>query len=299
MLYYQAFGLTVCCDVVLPSFRVISKPSSADIHIIIEANAYINTTSLKRPYNDLILLDIANIAHFKIIQGREIRLVTDNRVDAQMLGLFLCSTVFALLLLQRGFLILHASAVIINHRALIFLGDSGVGKSTLALGFHQQGYEVAADDLCAIGFDSRNQARVYPAQTHFKIWREAALKLGKNTRELKAVRGDIDKYFIDNDSSTNHPLEIQMLMLLKPDDTTHSRLESMTAFEKLSALNEHAFRHELYHELNHLQMHFKHCENLLKQTSLMCLKRPNSGFNLTSLMQFIFANNLHMEDNLC
>jgi hypothetical protein len=58
----------------------------------------------------------------------------------------LLSTVLPLLLAERGDLVVHGSAVDAGGRAVIFLGTSGRGKSTLALAAGSRGFPVLAED---------------------------------------------------------------------------------------------------------------------------------------------------------
>ena len=58
----------------------------------------------------------------------------------------LLNQVLPRLLALRGRTVLHGSAVAIGSAAVGFLGDSGMGKSTLAASFGLNGYEVLADD---------------------------------------------------------------------------------------------------------------------------------------------------------
>ncbi len=59
----------------------------------------------------------------------------------------------AILLHQRGRLVLHASAAVVAGQAVAFVGESGYGKSTLALALTPPG-EVLTDDVLPIRIDT-------------------------------------------------------------------------------------------------------------------------------------------------
>jgi len=50
------------------------------------------------------------------------------------------------LLAQRNGALLHACAVLMNNTAVLFCGESGAGKSTMAGLWHQRGYTILSDD---------------------------------------------------------------------------------------------------------------------------------------------------------
>ena len=62
----------------------------------------------------------------------------------------LLSTIVPTLLADRGDLMLHASAVAVDGRAVLFCGPSGRGKSTLALVLSREGHPMLAEDGVAV-----------------------------------------------------------------------------------------------------------------------------------------------------
>ncbi len=65
------------------------------------------------------------------------------------------------LLVQRGMLLLHASATTLDGVARIYLGRSGSGKSTAALFDSLRGAAVLADDLVPVFIDQDGLARTF------------------------------------------------------------------------------------------------------------------------------------------
>lgn len=54
------------------------------------------------------------------------------------------------ILAHQGELVLHGSAVEIEERLVIFLGDTGTGKSTLAASLHRAGHRLLGDDAVIV-----------------------------------------------------------------------------------------------------------------------------------------------------
>jgi hypothetical protein len=64
-----------------------------------------------------------------------------------------------------GSLVLHAAGVLIDDSAVLLIGQSGFGKSTLAASFQQNGFQLLGDDAMVI-VDDRGEQRcraVYPS----------------------------------------------------------------------------------------------------------------------------------------
>ena len=55
--------------------------------------------------------------------------------------------VIAIALHLQGAVLLHASSVVMNGKAVVFAGHSGSGKSTIAAILHRHGYAVLSDDI--------------------------------------------------------------------------------------------------------------------------------------------------------
>jgi hypothetical protein len=58
--------------------------------------------------------------------------------------------IYPRLLAHEGELVLHAGAVLIDNSLALFLGDSGMGKSTLVASLHQAGAELLNDDALVV-----------------------------------------------------------------------------------------------------------------------------------------------------
>ena len=85
---------------------------------------------------------------------------------------YLLGPVFGWMLRLRGVLALHASAAVLDGRAVALAGVAGTGKSTAAAALARAGWEVLSDDAAAL--DERGGGfRVLPAFPRVRLWPDA------------------------------------------------------------------------------------------------------------------------------
>lgn len=80
--------------------------------------------------------------------GRSIALVTaPAKYTRDDLAAYALGPVIAIALHLQGAVLLHASSVVLNGKAIVFAGASGSGKSTTVAILHRLGYSVLSDDV--------------------------------------------------------------------------------------------------------------------------------------------------------
>ena len=99
------------------------------------------------------LIGVHGVARYLVTEGREV-LVEPRGGSLREIGASLAGTVWAALLLQRGIVPFHASAVEFEAGAVLFLGRSGAGKSSLLGALLKRGYAMLADDVAGVVPDS-------------------------------------------------------------------------------------------------------------------------------------------------
>ena len=98
------------------------------------------------------------IAHFTLCYATHdiiISLIEDD-VPSSTIDHLLVDQVWPRILAHRGDLVLHAAGVLGPGGAILFVGESGRGKSTLAASLHQRGHPLLGDD--AIVMSARDGA---------------------------------------------------------------------------------------------------------------------------------------------
>jgi hypothetical protein len=164
---YSLYGLTLRSAIPLPCPRVETEIASADVELVeCGAGEFWQASSQERIFfreeglwQCSIFADgSAHILwrdHFEFVvspDARQVRWRKLQDVSYEVFLTYFLGQVLSYCLLARGIEPLHATAIVVNERAIAFLGDSGYGKSTLAATFLQKGYALLTDDVLALEF---------------------------------------------------------------------------------------------------------------------------------------------------
>lgn len=91
----------------------------------------------------------------------------------------------------QGTLVLHASAVVVGDAALLFLGDSGAGKTTTARAVAAAGPSLIAEDKVVVSFDGAVPVACVEGEARLARWsREAAVELTETPHHTVAGPSD-------------------------------------------------------------------------------------------------------------
>lgn len=115
---------------------------------------------------------------------------------SEKVRLFILGTCMSVIMMQRGILPLHGSAVVIDGWAYAFVGHSGAGKSTLSAALASRGYPLLTDDVVALTWDAGGRAIVSPGYPQQKLWQPSLEGFGMKQQDYATVHAEITKYAI-------------------------------------------------------------------------------------------------------
>jgi len=101
-------------------------------------------------------------------------------------ALYLMGPVMALVLRLRGVICLHASAVIVEGRAVAFVGPEEAGKSTIAATFAQRGFLILSDDIVPL-VEKGEEFFAQPGSAHLRLWPESVEMLFGGRQALRPL----------------------------------------------------------------------------------------------------------------
>lgn len=248
MHFYTLSGLTVASDVVLPGALACEHAAVADVTV---CAGPVPTTLAEPTYSGPIwqiagkevLLTVPNVARFWLKDGREIAFEADAAADEADVTAFIVGSVFGILLHQRKYIALHASAVRVNDKAILFCGASGAGKSTLAAALGQRGYPLLSDDICALSVPANGTPMAYPDGRQLKLWAHSIDRLSLAERRAGRLRRTLEKFYVEPPEATSAPLPVGAVYMLREARPPHTpRIERPNVVDATVLLRRNAYR---------------------------------------------------------
>ena len=109
---------------------------------------------------------------------------------------YLLGPVMGFVMLLRGIISLHASAVVLDSEAVALVGPAGSGKSTTTAGFSAKGFDVLADDVVTLD-DRTDHFWVRPAYPCIRLWPASVKTLYGSDSHLPKLTPNWDKRYLD------------------------------------------------------------------------------------------------------
>jgi len=109
---------------------------------------------------------------------------------------YLLGPVMGFVMLLRGIVCLHASAIAVGDKAIALLGPAGSGKSTTAAAFSDRGYNVLAEDVVTLDDRGRNFL-VRPGYPCIRLWPASVKALYGSESHLPKLTPNWDKCYLD------------------------------------------------------------------------------------------------------
>jgi len=141
----------------------------------------------------------------------------------------------ALLISGDDLIAFHGAAAAFGEHAVVFLGPSGVGKSSTLLGCTERGARILADDFAL----ASTSPRIFPGAASVRLWRDAGTVDGARTD--RPVARDTLKRSFRFDVVAERPVEPAAIVVLERTPDAAPNLRSLRGQARLSAPLAHTF----------------------------------------------------------
>ena len=285
---YTAYGLRVQSPIALPFVPASGTPHhEPDVTIRVGAAPPALPAPMdKRGHWEsapgAFLLNVDGVARYLVTAGRDI-LVEPRGGGDHDVSVFLAGSVFAALLQQRGVVTFHASAIETRAGAVLFLGRSGDGKSSLLAAMAQRGHAMLADDVTGVVLDSGGRPTALSAFPCARLWADALDELGWQAPTRGRVREGLEKYLAPVERFRATPLAVRAAYMLTPFPGSGIEIEACahsTAFEHLLKCT---YRKRYMHGLGQRPAHFRAVAAMVGQVPVFRVKRPAHPLRINAL----------------
>lgn len=284
---YKAFGIAIKSEFEIPELIATNEIPEVSIHLGSVPDKLHEPTKKGVRYQatkDQFLLEVDNIAKYYVTSGNKITVeLKKNKADKEV-RLFLLGSAFGALFIQRGLLPIHGSAVKFDDKTVVFSGQSGVGKSSIAANFVKKGYQFLADDISLIN----EELFLLPSFPNLKIWDDILQKLKLENESLNEIRPEIKKYDLrSNISFYNKPLAVSAIFIISTKNSKGFNCEELKGIAKFNAIKNNTYRYKLVNGLEKQLEHFKILNKLLPAIKVYSVSRPQAPVLLNELSDFI------------
>jgi hypothetical protein len=295
--FYQAFGLKIHSDLEL-SELLPSDAGRHDVrirlgklderHLAAELNGGITRRAggvTARASTLAITFQWRGVGRALVQRGCDVIIEPEAGIDERDLSPYVNGSILAVLLQQRGLMVLHASAVVVDGKATAFLGDKGVGKSTLAAFLESRGHTVLTDDLVPIKFES-DEALVSPGFPRIRLWRDSLESLGLDPRTVPMINSFVDKYsYRCSEKLINESVSLSRLYVL--EEVPETRIERLSYKESFIEIVRNCYFGRYIDATGQTASHFRNCAELARIVAVYKLKRPHDFNALPEVSRLI------------
>jgi len=224
--------------------------------------------------HDCLILDVNDVARFLVRNGNEIIVEPYPAADPDLVRLFLFGSAFGALLFQRGVLPLHGCSIVTTRGAVLCVGHSGYGKSTLAGVFHQRGYPVLSDDVSAVT-SVDGIPHILPSYPRILLWEDSIAHIGMNNDGLQPAHARENKYQVPVSSTfTSEPTPLHAIYVINPGIDPAITITPLDGFTKIHSLTEHTYRGQFLEAMQLTTQHFTQINTVARHARICRVDRP-------------------------
>lgn len=305
MFHYAISGLRVESDLAMPGLIEVAADAAApDVRIRAGAvPSHLSDSSQSGPNwqlaGDRFLLRIPDIVRMTLDHGSTITWQCEGNTRPEDAAIFISGSGFGLLMHQHGRCIMHASAIDVGGRAVLFCGPSGAGKSTLAAALVAQGFGHLADDQCVLSGFGEGEVLVHPDGRAHKLWEQAIQKLDLAERSGSPVRSALRKFYVQPASAGSAPIPVAAIYVLGDARATDIAKGQRVAILPLNladaamAVRQNAYRPAMVERLDQAGLYLQAAAGVMRSGGVFRLVRP---MNFAAMDEVVTALRTHWED---
>lgn len=286
-LYFHS-GLLVASQLELPEWTVFAVKCAGepDVLIVLDGPLAVAPKADEQIFDDAGLhFTIEGTGRWTVANGATIRIAPAPDAQARELRLFTLGSAWGALGYQRGLAMLHGSAIAVEDGAVLFVGYSTQGKSTMAGALLARGHQLVADDLSRVDPPQGNGSAplLHPSAARIKLWDVAIAHLGWQERPREQDHFRDNKFHLTVSKGVDRaPLPLKAIYSLDwGDQIAFSRLRGGVALQEL--LSKSLYRPEFLEIMGCFADQVRQCTACAQAVPIWGLERPRDFARLDAV----------------
>jgi hypothetical protein len=281
--HYRAYGLSIHSDLPLPELITDQAHGPADVHIRYErerGQVFASEDDFQHfiVAPDQVILKAEGF-QLAITQGKKITIHCHNpNLYQDAIRLRILGAGLGVLLQQREHLVLHGATIVGQRGAVVIMGNSGDGKSTLTMQLVQGGYRLSGDDKCVMKVDV-DRFTALSGSPYIKINDRLVTQTGIHKDRIHSVRALKNKVYVDLSSK----FEIDQVPIVAGfvlGQAHKTLVEKLTQRQAFDSLIEHSYRKKKLFRTVLQKTHFLQCHSMAVSVPVYAYSRQLVGEHL-------------------
>lgn len=301
--FYTAYGLIFSAPIVLP-FASLSRSLTNEVDVTVSLGK--TPEKLPNPIKkrtrkpawmgrwemtkDAFLMDVPGVARYLVTRGDHVRVSLYG--DEYLAGVYIAGTVSNILLIQRGIITFHASSITTEAGATLFLGPSGVGKSSILAALLNRGYSMLSDDTSGIVLDADKGVTVLPSFSRTRLRADTLKMVGWRVPApaQTLTREGVDKYSLPVERFHSTPAPLRSVYILTRKDIQDVRVKRLAFFPAFKWLRKYVYKKAILAATGHHLKLFRALEEITNTKPVSLVERPMHSFLIDTLADRICAD---------
>ena len=274
---YSAYGLAIRSDIDLPALAKIDE-TTPDITIAAGSipagaggeNKFRNWEAEPGRF----LSTFFGVGRILVTGGDTIIYDRNEAADDTQVVSIVLGTALAAAMMQRKLLPIHSCSVLTDKGAVLVMGRSGAGKSTMLGGLLALGLPMLADDVTGLELDADGRPIAIPGFPAMRLWEDSLNNLGHQSDGLSQVRSDMRKYYLPVSSFHGQPEPIRAIVHLTASNEAGARFASIDSRERVESLSRFIFRKNFIDGMGMRRFAFERVAKTTSQVTMLRVTRP-------------------------
>lgn len=300
---YYVYGLNIKSEIEIEEFIKLDNINDQDVVYISygkmsdEIKEEIKQGKSVSLVNNKIWFHINDIATYCVTNGNKIEVELCDNADIQIVKIYVMCSCLGFIMLQRNMIAIHGGVIEMDHKAIIFTGDRGAGKSTLTTALREKGYKFISDDVAGIKIDK--VPYVMPGFPYQKLCESAMDNFGYDKESYTSFMSDKEvKYIVPAfEEFVSDGRELVGIVKLTVGDVDKVVIEELKGSEKINNIIENIYRGEYIKHLGKMNpIYFKKCIDIAKNIKFYVITRPKDKFTVDDQIKLIERELLELNE---